>query len=801
MQASWKIFLTIICLTLVLMPHSAASAKNVHVYGTIRDHMQEPVAFATVNEEHLLINDVSNLNGEYSLNINYSDTITLVYRMIGHETRKRTIINPQDTVRLDVMLPEIGYTTGDVTITDTRRQMDANQVLELQEFHLSPSASGNAVESFIATQAGVSNQNELSSQYSVRGGNFDENSVYVNGTEIFRPMLVRSGQQEGLSFINPDMVKGISFSSGGFQAMYADKMSSVLDIEYKTVDKTESTISADLMGASVYYGTGNSKVSFINSLRYKTNRYLLGTLDTQGEYSPDFLDYQAYFSWQITKKWSFSILANIASNQYRFTPDTRSTSFGTDRNAHNFTVYFDGWEKDVFSTLTTAAGLEYKISDFSKVGIGLSVFSSHELETYDISGEYWLDNIDSEQLYSIGRYMEHARNNLEWNVENANLHGTHFLKEHLLKWGVEIQREHIEDRMREWENRDSAGYTIPYHQEGPLQMIYSVKSDEKITNSRFAAYIQDAYHLNTNKGLFTFNLGLRLSHWSWNGEWLLSPRFSVGYIPQNNQNLTLRFATGIYYQSPFYKEIKDTVVENGIGKVELNKNIKSQRSIQFVLGGDWLFNVFDRRFKLTSEIYYKALSNLIPYNVDNVRIVYYGQNCANGYAVGWDTKLFGEFVPGMDSWISFTLMRTHETIAGKDLPRPQDQLYNLSLNFTDFFPNSDRWNMNLKLMFSGGLPFGPPHSGREQAVYRAPSYKRVDIGLSYKAFDCKNNPYRSNGQLRTCKSLWIGLDCFNIIGVNNVNSYYWVNDIHGTQFAVPNYLTGRRINLRFTLQL
>lgn len=789
-----KIFILLFALTLGL----SATARNVYVYGTIRDDTHEPVAFATVNEEKLLVSAVSSFDGSYSLKTSYADTITLVFRMIGHETRKRQLIEPQDTVFLDVVLPVEGYSTGEVTISERYRQMDGTQVLKAEDLHLAPSASGNAIESFIATQAGVNNQNELSSQYSVRGGNFDENSVYVNGVEIFRPMLVRSGQQEGLSFLNPAMVQDIYFSSGGFQAKYSDKMSSVLDVTYKRPERTEGSVSVDLMGSSIYFGTGNKKISFINSLRYKTNRYLLGSLDTEGEYNPNFLDYQAYFTWNISKKLRFNVLGNIARNNYRFTPATRSTSFGTLEDTHNFKVYFDGWERDLFQTLFASVGIDYKLSDYSNIGVGFSAFSSYEVETYDIAGEYWLDNLDRDQNFSIGRYMEHARNLLKWNTQQLKVDGTHYIGNNILKWGVEGRREHIMEQMREWENRDSAGYTVPKHDTGALEMVYSIHSQSDITNWRWAAYVQNAYHLNTNRGLFTFNLGARLSGWSWNNELLFSPRFSVGYVPQNHDNLTFRFSAGLYYQSPFYKELKDTVVENGIGKVVLNKNIKSQKSIQFVLGGDWVFNVFNRSFKLSSELYYKILRDLIPYNVDNVRIVYYGNNCADGYAVGWDTKLFGEFVPGVDSWISFSLMRTHETIAGKDLPRPQDQLYNLSLYFTDFFPNLDRLTMNLKLMYSGGLPFGPPHTGREEMVFRAPDYMRIDMGLSYNVIDNKKNPYY-NGHERLVKNFWIGLDCFNIIGANNVNSYYWVNDINGIQFAVPNYLTGRRLNLRLMI--
>lgn len=779
---------------------SSGYSQRVYIHGKVTDENHEPVEFATVNEQHFIVSTITNLKGEYSITLQSSDTISLVFRMIGHETRKRTLLNPKDTVLMDVMLPSNGYSLEGVTILDTKRQTETIQAISKEGLRFSPDAGGGSVESIIATQAGVSSHNELSSQYNVRGGNFDENSVWVNGVEILRPLLVRAGQQEGLSFINPDMVESIGFSTGGFEARYGDKMSSVLDITYRKPKGFESSISAGLLGSSIFIGIGNDKFSFSGSLRYKTNRSLLNTMDTEGEYDPSFLDYQTYISWTPNDKWEIGFIGNVAVNKYNFTPTTRSTSFGTAKNPKQFLVYFDGWETDQFNTLFGAFDIHRKINDYNSLSFNLSAFDSDEKESYDISSEYWLDNIDPNQMFSVGGFMEHARNHLSYSVLNATLKGDHRIDSHNLKWGIELKQESVKDRMREWEARDSAGYILPYLPGEPLNITYALKSQNTMSGNRISAFVQDNWKHGFDFGFASINAGLRASYWQWNEELIISPRLSIGFIPSFNDNFTFRFATGIYYQAPFYKELKDTISSGGISYVRLNKDIRSQKSLQFVLGCDYLFRVFDRPFKFTTEIYYKKLSNLIPYNIDNVRIIYYGENSAHGYATGIDMKLFGEFVPGTDSWITLSLMKTEEKINDKWLPRPSDQLFNISLFFTDYFPGTDKWKMTLKGSFSDGLPFGPSHSGREDATFRAPAYKRVDLGMSYRLFNNEKG-YQYYGLSKYFKNIWIGLDCFNLLGINNVNSYYWVTDINNTQYAVPNYLTGRQFNVKILFEL
>ena len=465
-------------------------------------------------------------------------------------------------------------------------------------------------------------------------------------------------------------------------------------------------------------------------------------------------------------------------------------------NAKTFKVYFDGKEKDEFRTLFGSLSVTRHFNPETYLALQMSSFSTREKETYDIQGEYWLNEATTQETMGVGTYLEHARNRLKANVLNTGIKFRTRLTGHTIQAGLNWQHESISENAREWEMRDSMGYSLP-HQPDQLHLIYSLRSANDISTNRFEAYAQDSWRIKSKIGLFNFTYGLRLSHWDWNGETLLSPRASVGLLPSFSDHLTLRFATGFYYQPPFYKELRDTVMTNGIATVRLNKDIKAQRSIHFVLGGDYTFRLLDRPFKFTTEVYYKALSNLIPYTVDNVRITYYGKNMSRGYATGIDFKLFGEFVPGTDSWLTFSLMSTKEKLNGVWMPRPTDQKYNLSLYFTDYFPGTDKWKVTLKAALADGLPFGPGHTGREQHRFRAPSYKRVDLGMSYRLLN--NEDRHLYGFGRHIKNIWLGLDAFNLLDINNINSYYWITDITNTQYAVPNYLTGRQINLRMSI--
>ena len=793
-------FRTYIILLTLLIFSIGATAQKVTFKGRITDEHHKPVEIASIGIAGEPKGAVADLNGYYTLTCESKDSITLIYSMVGYQTRKRTFKNPTDTLIVNVMLPSLNISLQQVDIIDREKQMGSTQKIELPDkLRLQPSASGSAIEDLIKSQAGVSSHNELSSQYNVRGGNFDENSVYVNGIEVYRPLLIRAGQQEGLSFLNPDMVSAVSFSTGGFEAKYGDKMSSVLDVTYRKPREFESTVSASLLGASAYVGWGNDKISISNSVRYKSNSYLFGTFDTKGEYKPSFVDYQAYLDWRITDKLNVSVIGNISHNEYNFTPSDRTTTFGTLEDVKQFKVYFGGWESDLFRTFFGAASVNFTPNQYNQFTLQASAFQTNENETYDIIGEYWLDEINTEQTMGVGRYMEHARNYLKANVQTISLTGKHYLKSNDIRWGVEWKREAFDDNQREWELRDSLGYNVPTINNG-LRPVYSLTSQSSYTSSHISSYIQDTYKLNSSIGLVSINAGVRLSWWEWNNEFIVSPRASVGLIPKFCNDLTFRFSTGVYYQTPFYKEMRDTTTVNGITTVTLNKNIKSQRSIHFVLGCDYHFTLYGRPFKFTAEAYYKKLDNLIPYNIDNVRIVYYGENCAKGYATGLDMKLFGEFVPGTDSWLTLSVMDTKERINGGEwIPRPTNSTFCASLYFTDYFPGTERWKMSLQGTYADGLPFGPPHSGREKHVFNAPAYRRVDIGMSYRLLDNEERQFRT-GVRQYFKNIWLGIDAFNILGINNVNSYYWVKDINNYNYAVPNYLTGRLINVRILME-
>lgn len=796
-----KLFKNILCtLLFTLSALPVLAQEKVKLSGRVIDEEQNPVLFAVVKVEGQAAGTTTDLQGRYKLEFHTADTVTISFSMIGYATKTKKLFRPRGDLRLNITMETQSIDMGEVTVKEVRRQMNSTQHINAENLKRLPSTTGNAVEELVATQAGVSTHNELSSQYNVRGGSFDENSVYINGVEVYRPLLISSGQQEGLSVINSDMVESINFSAGGFDAKYGDKMSSVLDITYKKPKKFEASASASLLGAGLYVGYAKGGFSMTHGVRYKTNQYMLGSLETKGEYSPRFLDYQTYISWSPNRRWSIDFIGNISQNQYDFMPTDRQTNFGTMQDVKSFRVYFDGQEKDLFRTLFGTLSLSHSFTDRTKLSLLASAFTTKERETYDIQGQYWLDETNTTEQLGVGTYMEHARNYLDADVKSLKLAFSHRPQGHDIQAGLTWKHETIEENSREWEMRDSAGYSIP-HTGDRLDLIYNLRSSNRISSNRLEMFGQDTWRFtNANGGIFSLNYGMRLSYWSWNKEWLFSPRVSLGIIPAFNDNFTFRLATGLYYQSPFYKELRDTVTTGGSTRVELNRNIKSQRSFQVVAGGDYKFKMLGRPFKFTTEVYYKALSNLIPYNVDNVKIVYYGGNVGSGYTTGIDFKLFGEFVEGTDSWISFSLMKAQQKVNGRSFPQATDQRYNLNFFFSDFFPGTTRWKMTLKASVADGLPFGPPHTGLERMAFRAPAYKRVDIGMSYRLLD--NEDGRNEKKfVRYLRNVWLGVDCFNLFDISNVSSYYWVTDVTNQQYAVPNYLTGRQINARILIEL
>lgn len=798
-------------LLLLIFISSLAYSQQIKITGKVTNQQGKLLEHVSISEINSRNGVITNERGEYALSIQPKDSIKIIFSLIGYQRQQYIIPNPTSDLVLNITLKEDNNTLGTVTIEG---QQTVTTVIERIDYLATKRASDpwGSIESLLATMGGVSSTNELSSQYSVRGGNFDENIVYVNGNEIYRPLLVRSAQQEGLSFINPDMVQTVGFSAGGYSAEYGDKMSSVLDITYKKPKEFEASASAELLGGSVHIGNSTGKFTQITGIRYKTTQSLLSTSDTKAEYDPSFIDAQTYITYDLSPKWEISMLGNYSHNTYEYTPKTRSTSFGTLTMPRNFTVYFDGWEKDRFITYQAALTLKGSINENLNIGITGSTFSSDERERYDIEGNYILkeqnivegnEAFDETSLLGIGRYIEHARNQVKSEVYTISHFGDFKIGNNLLKWGLTYQQENVRDKIKEWEMRDSAGYSLP--NTGIDVNLYSnLKADNKIKPSRFSGYIQDTYKLNTDNGLFIINAGLRASYWTFNEELIVSPRGAIAFVPNGMENFSIRLAGGIYYQAPFYKEFQKTVNLDGNNVIELNKDIKSQKSIHIVLGTDYYFGGGGEHnsppLKLSGEIYYKKLSDLIPYTVNNVKIRYSGENSSKGFALGMDMKLYGEFIPGVDSWISLGIMKTQQEIDGIKAPLPTDQRFNFALFYQDYMPGYERLKMSLRGLWSQGLPVSAPYKGYENGYFRTPAYKRVDIGFSWQILGEDFAIRNTNSLCKALKNIWLGIDIFNIFDMQNTNTYYWITDIYNHQYAVPNYLTGRQVNAKLLIE-
>lgn len=777
------------------------NAENVKISGKVIDNEDKPIEFGTVRVAGTALGTNTNLKGDYTLTIAQKDTIEMVFSCVGFKTVKHKLVNPKGDLTLNVRLYPMDVDLKEFEVIGFRNNINGMQSFDTESFKLSPDVSGGSVEAMITTMPGVNSNNEMSSQYSVRGGTFDENSVYINGMEVYRPQLIRSGQQEGLSIINPDMVGNLKFSTGGFPARYADKMSSALDITYREPEALEGAVSASLMGGSVMFGQNSGKFSQIHGARLKKNNSLLASQDTKGEYDPLFFDYQTNMTFKPNDHWSINLMGNISLNHFNFKPHDRETTFGTSQDAKSFRVYFDGAERDKFETYLGALTVNYRHNKATSFSLGIGGFLSNELVSYDISGEYWLDQAGTggpEGVggeLGVGKYMEHSRNRLKSSVLSVNFKGSTRYKINNFAYGIEYQRHNFRDRTKEWEWRDSAGYSLP-HKPDALHLIYNMKSHNDANINRLSLYVEDALYITANSAHMTLNAGLRLSYNSFNKEFLASPRLNFTASPNSLPNWIFRLGTGLYYQSPFYKEYRQTVTDPlGNESIRLNQHIKSPRSIQVIAGADFTFRAMNRPFKLSGEVYYKNLSRLISYEYDNLKIVYSGLNDSKGYTMGLDLKLFGQFVEGSDSWLSFSLMKTQQTLDGKKMPMPSDQRYSVSLYFTDYLPRFPRLKFSLRGVVSDGLTMTPPHTSRSKTYFRAPAYKRLDIGVSWQFFGAPDQkPHK------IFKSMVLALDAFNLLDITNVSSYYWVTDVNNMQYAVPNYLTRRQFNLRLSME-
>lgn len=795
-----KIAFVLLLTVCTLLP---AVAQNVKISGKILDQEDKPIEFGTVRIAGTAVGTNTNLDGAYTLSIAPRDTLELIYSAIGYRTVKRTLIDAKGELTINVkMLPE-DHMLDEVQVQGYRPNSQGMQHVDVDNLRVSPDVSGGSVESVIGTMAGVVQNNEMSSQYQVRGGSFDENSVYINGIELYRPQLISNGQQEGLSVINPDMVGAINFSTGGFSARYSDKMSSVLDITYREPQAFEGAVSASLMGGSIMIGQNSGKFSQMHGARLKKNNSLLSSLDSKGEYDPTFFDYQLNMTYKPSEKISVNLLGNINLNHYNFKPHDRETSFGIADDVKKFKVYFDGEEKDRFETYLGALSVTWRPSQAFTLQTGGGAFLTNELVSYDISGEYWLDQagtsgnggVGGEQ--GVGKYMEHSRNRLRASVLQFWTNARTQIGRQNLSIGLQYQHETFRDRSREWEWRDSAGYSLPTAPPG-VHLLYNLSSRQDVVTNRIAFFAQDTYYLNTDAAFLTFNAGVRVSYWDFNKETLISPRFNFSLSPAAHDRWTFRAAFGWYYQSPFFKEYRQAVQDDlGNGSVVLNRDIKSPRSIQVILGTDYTFRALDRPFKLTAEAYYKNIARMISYEYDNLKVNYSGANDSKGYIMGLDLRFFGQFVEGSDSWVSFSLMKTQQDLAGKKMPMPSDHRYSVALFFTDYFPKFPKLKFALRGIFSDGLTMVPPRQTRDKVWFRAPAYKRVDIGLSYQIVGSPKGEEPRRGWL---KDLTIGLDLFNLFDISNVSSYYWITDVNNIQYAVPNYLTRRQLNVRLSMQ-
>jgi len=761
----------------------------------------------------------SEADGLYSLTIPANRSVVIGYSFIGFNIEKIRIpmLKKGQTYTLNIQLQSSSTLLDDVIVTDQKSRKKSFSRIKPKHVSVLPGNSGG-IEAILKTLPGVSSANELSSQYSVRGGNFDENLVYVNGIEVYRPLLVRSGQQEGLSFVNTDMVGSIQFSAGGFEAKYGDKMSSVLDITYKRPRETAASLQLSMLGGSGHIeGTNkNGRLSYLIGARHKTNKYLFNAMDTKADYTPKFSDLQAFINYELNTDWQMSFLANISKNEYTMIPENRDTDFGTINEALKLRIYFEGQEVDKYETFFGALSTTYQPSTELNLQFTTSAFQTFEQENFDILGEYWLyqleNNLGSDEFgdvafdRGVGKYINHARNSLNARVLNFSHKGNYDKEAIKVDWGFRMQKEEIEDKISEWNLIDSAFFNFPHPLDSignptsnPNQQI--VMSELLKTQINLSSYRNSGYmQVSKDIGNLTVNAGTRGSYWTYNEELLLSPRASLAYAPIWEKDVVFRAASGIYYQSPFYKELRTA-------EGTLNSNIKAQKSTHYVLAADYLFYKWGRPFKWITEVYYKDLENLIPYKVDNVRIQYLANDLSNGYATGIDVKVNGEFVPGVESWASLSVMKTAEDIVGDTkidvngntveagyIPRPTDQRVNFSMFFQDYIPGKPKYKMHLNLIYGTGLPFGPPNGGKYQDVLRIPNYRRVDIGFSavLKTADKKSKLK----WLNTFNSIWVSAEVFNLLDINNTVSYLWVADVGGREYAVPNYLTARQLNAK-----
>lgn len=799
-------------------------AQTATLRGVLLDELNNPIENATISAN--LNGTISNSNGFYILEIPSNKDINVEFSHINYKP-VRVIFNLRNgqefefnpVLKIDIEQIET------VVITGTKRSVFEGVTTISPEIIRTIKGAQPGVENLLKTLPGVNISNELSTQYSVRGGNFDENLVYVNGIEVYRPFLVRSGQQEGLSFVNTNMVQDVQFSAGGFQAKYGDKLSSVLDITYRKPTEFGLRTDFSLLGGSITAegASKDNKFSALVGLRYRDNTLLVDAKETQTNYEPQFLDAQTYMNYKISPKFNLSFLGSITSNTYNYAPKTRQTNFGTIQNPIALLVFYEGQEQDAYSTYFGALNGSYQVNENLNLQLIGSSFHTTEQEYFDILAQYRLgevnSNIGDENLgevefsEGIGGQINHARNDLDALITTIEHRGDYKKNKNHFQWSIKYTNEDIRDRVVEWEVIDSAGFSInppnldqfdnqPYTPNtGPLAPYQNIRATNSTTVQRLQAFAQWSKRSSLGSSEVFYNFGVRAHQWNVNGQninskqqMVFSPRGQFSIKPNGKKDMLFRLSGGLYYQPPFYRELRDV---NGT----VNSNVKAQRSIHLVTGHEYSFKLWKRPFKLISEAYYKSLSDVNPYTVENVRIRYAANNNAKAYAYGLDVRLNGEFVAGTESWFSFGYLKTEEAIGGKEfIARPMDQRLKFGVLFQDYIPQLPNMKMYLNLVYNTGVPGGSPSYADVYSYQnRLPDYKRADIGMSYIIVDAKNRA--KNGWKKRFKELSFGVEIFNIFDVQNSITNTWVRDVYSKrQYSIPNYLTPRVFNIRLNMR-
>ena len=820
-----------------------AQKQEAMIYGKVIDDNNSVIELVNIAVMGTSYGTSSNSRGQYELTLPADTTLEVVYSFIGYQqVTQKVNLRPGEELKLDITMQSMSTMLPDAVVSD--RQINSATItrIDARKIDFVPGSSAGGVEDLVKTLAGVSSTNELSSQYNVRGGNFDENLIYINGIEIYKPFLVGSGQQEGLSIINPKLVSNIDFSAGGFSSEYGDKLSSALDITYKKPLLPAASLALSFLGAEAHAeGTAiRNRLSYLVGARYKNNKYVLGGMETKGTYQPNFTDVQGLLSYNISPRLEVSAFGYYSRNSYMMIPETRETDFGNIQMSHRLKIYFDGKESSNYDLGLGAFTLNYSPNEDLNLKFIASAYSAMESENYDIQGQYWIGlletNPGSEQSgnvisnQGVGTYIEHARNDFYSQVFNIDHKGAYKNDLFTFKWGARFQHQHFDDFINEWEMVDSSGFSLPHPADSigspnpphPLFEIQHLSKGHNILDiNNVDGFIHNEWAFNTkNADIFTLSLGLRANYWGYNKEVNISPRAGVAYKPSWNGNMLFRLSGGVYVQPPFYRELRMFD-----GSLITPDRASTQKSYQAVLTHEYNFTAWDRPFVLTSELYYKYLKDIIPYEVDNIRIRYYADQKATGYAAGLDIRINGEFVNGIDSWASLSIMKSAENIKYylsptgdilsqtqvdngaeyvcdtiiRGIPRPSDQRMNLSLFFQDYLPYIPSFKVNLKLIFGTGMPFGTPYGERYTQKMRMSAYRRVDIGFS-KQLISETTSFKQSNPLSHIKNCWISLEIFNLLGISNVSSYMWVTDIYNIQYAVPNYLTPRQINLKLNVE-